>query len=84
MRSTLSCLKVPHCSFGRLLGREVVWVTCMTCVCGCSRQCAPRMQVRSAKLADLPLTALELLPPSGSEGLHPIVLSACYDNKVRP
>ena len=40
------------------------------------------MQVRSAKLADLPLTSLALLPPSGSDGLHPIVLSACYDNKV--
>ena len=41
------------------------------------------MQVRSAKLADLPMTSLALLPQIGSEGLHPIVLAACYDNKVR-
>ena len=29
------------------------------------------------------MTSLALLPLSGSEGLHPIVLAACYDNKVR-
>lgn len=46
-------------------------------------QCLLCMQVRSAKLADLPMTSLALLPQSGSEGLHPIVLAACYDNKVR-
>jgi len=37
--------------------------------------------VRSAKLADLPLTSLALLPQSGA-CTQPIVLAACCDNKV--
>jgi hypothetical protein len=40
-----------------------------------------RAQVRSAKLADLPLTSLALLPQSGA-CRQPIVLAACCDNKV--
>ena len=42
----------------------------------------PCIKVRSAKLAGLPLTALALLPPSSADGQYPVVLAACYDNKV--
>lgn len=41
------------------------------------------VQVRSAKLADVPCTCLALLDPQGDNlSSHPFALAGCYNNKV--
>lgn len=41
------------------------------------------VQVRAAKLTDMPCTSMAVLPgPTGSTSLHPTVLCGSYDNKV--